>query len=354
MRKVALDNVKLGTKLARTIFCADGRILLTRGAILNESYLERLKFNGIEEIYREDRVSEDIEIKEIIREETRVEAKRIVREIMNDVLFSNSHDVEKIKEIVNSIIDQILKFEKVISNLIDIKTVDDYTFAHSVNVCVMSVLIGVELNYNIERLNELGVGAILHDIGKMKVPGHILKKPVQLDMSEFEEIKKHTVYGYEILSSLKDISMTSAVIALSHHERFDGTGYPLQIKGHDIHEYARIVAVTDVYDALTSDRVYRKKIRPHEVFEYITSLARNHYDNRVVNSFVKYISMYPIGSGVLLNNRERAIVLKENRKYPTRPVVRIVLDNSYNRVTEYRDLDLCENTKIYIVDSCEV
>lgn len=354
MRRVSVNNAQLGVKLAKSIFTADGRILLSSGTVLNDGYLQRLRSNGVEELFIEDNISDDVKIKDIIKDETRIEARCLVKTLMDNTVFPESDEVSKIKEVVNSIIDQILKSDKIIYNLCDIKTVDDYTFSHSVNVCVLSLVIGVELGYNEEKLNDLGIGSILHDIGKMKISHDILKKPTQLNIQEFEEIKKHTVYGYELLSSNNDVNTTSAVIALSHHERFNGSGYPLQIKGVDIHEYARIVAVADVYDALTSDRVYRKKIRPHEVFEYITTLARNHYDARVINSFVKHISMYPLGSGIVLSNRERAIVVKENRVYPTRPVVRVVLDSNYNRVSECYDIDLSKDTSVNIVDACDV
>jgi HD-GYP domain-containing protein (c-di-GMP phosphodiesterase class II) len=142
----------------------------------------------------------------------------------------------------------------------------------------------------------LGVGALLHDIGKLKIPEEILKKPSQLTVEEFEEIKKHTTYGYEILKNFENISMESAFIALGHHERFDGSGYPLQLRGENIYQFARIVAVADVYDALTSDRVYRKKLKPHESVEYITSLGTDHFDKEIVDNFIKHIAVYQLGT----------------------------------------------------------
>jgi HD-GYP domain-containing protein (c-di-GMP phosphodiesterase class II) len=125
---------------------------------------------------------------------------------------------------------------------------------------------------------------MLHDIGKLYIPREILKKPSQLTVYEFEEIKRHTILGYDILKKSDRLNMTSAYIALGHHERYDGSGYPLHLKSEGIQIFARIVAVADVYDALTSDRVYRKKLKPHEVYEYITSLGIYHFDPKVVES----------------------------------------------------------------------
>ena len=195
---------------------------------------------------------------------------------------------------------------------------------------------------------------MLHDIGKLCIPQEIIKKPSQLTLNEFEIIKKHTVFGYEILKKSGKVNLVSAYIAFGHHERYDGSGYPLQLKNDNIQLCARIVAVADVYDALTSDRVYRKKLKPNEVYEYITSLGANHFDPRVIENFVKYVTIYPVGTGVLLNSKERGLVIKDNRCMPTRPVVRIVYDDRMNRNKNLREIDLSEQTNVFIVDGCEL
>jgi HD-GYP domain-containing protein (c-di-GMP phosphodiesterase class II) len=232
--------------------------------------------------------------------------------------------------------------------------VDDYTFAHSVNVCVLSIISGIGLGYSISRLKELGVGAILHDIGKLKVPQELLKKPSQLTVEEFEEIKKHTIYGYEILKNNKKVSMVSAFIAFGHHERYDGSGYPLQLKGESIHHCARIVAVADVYDALTSDRVYRKKIKPHEAIEYILSLSAHHFDEEIVQSFIRFVAIYPVGTGVILNTKERGVVISENKDMPTKPVIRVVYSEKGKKVSKYYEIDLSSSKNVFITEACEL
>lgn len=354
MRKVNINSIQLGVKLARTIFNSDGGVLLARGIELRESYIEKLKGHGVAEVYLEDEISVNLKVEDVVKEQTRNEAVDLVKNMMNNYHFSSSLDVENVKKTVNNIIDELLENSDILYNLSEIKSVDDYTFEHSVNVCILSLITGIGLGFDIQRLRELGCGAIMHDIGKLCIPNEILKKPSQLTVDEFEEIKKHTVFGYDMLKRSKKVSLVSAYIAFGHHERFDGSGYPLQLKSENIQICARIVAIADVYDALTSDRVYRKKLKPNEVYEYITSLGVNHFDPRVIESFVKYVTIYPVGTGVLLNTKERALVVRDNRAMPTRPVIRIVYDCDGKRFSPYKEIDLSKQNSIFIVDGCEL
>jgi len=352
MRRVKVDSVPEGARLARTVFSSDGGVLLMQGVELRDSYLELLRKRGIYEIYLNDDLSEGIEVHDVVNENTRNEAVVLVRDIMTGYNFSDAIDVGHVKTIVGRIVDELLSNDDILYNLTEIKTVDDYTFKHSVSVCILSIITGIGLGFDTAQLRELGLGAILHDIGKLCIPREILKKPSQLTVAEFEEIKKHTILGYELLKKSGQLNLISSYIALGHHERYDGSGYPYRLKSEEIQIYARIVAVADVYDALTSDRVYRKKLKPHEVYEYITSMGLHHFDPVVVENFVRFVTVYPEGSGVLLNTRERAIVVKHNRKMPTKPLVRIVYDEDMKRIS--REIDLSQETGIFIVDTCEV
>lgn len=354
MRKVYIDKAQLGRKLARDVFGPEGGVLLSEGIELKESYIEKLKHFGITELYINDDISEGLEILDIVSENTRRDAKKLVKSMMVNYSFSNELEVQQVKELVNKILEELLDNEDILANLSSIRSVDEYTFEHSVNVCILSLITGIGLGYDTILLRDLGTGAMLHDIGKLRIPQEILQKPSQLTVVEFEEIKKHTVYGYEILKKSGKVNMLSSFIAFGHHERFDGTGYPLQLKGDNIQQCARIVAVADVYDALTSDRVYRKKLKPHEVFEYITSLGTHHFDQIVVNNFVRYVSVYPVGSGVLLNTRERGIVVRANRELPTRPVIRVIYDEKMCKLDNFCEVDLSSKSGVFIVDSCEI
>lgn len=354
MRRVNLDKIQSGAILAKTVMTLEGRVLLASGMKLTEEYKRKLKANGITEIYIEDEISKNLHVPEVVHEEIISEAKRKIKLMMNNPSIKTSIDGFQVMKIVEKIIADILLNKDIVANLSDIRSVDDYTFSHSVNVCILSLIIGIGFGYSGDKLRELGVGSILHDIGKVMISQEILKKPVQLSSKEFEEIKKHTIYGYELLKKTKGITMMASHISLGHHERLDGSGYPYQLRGNDIHKAARIVAVSDVYDALTTDRVYRKKLMPHEVIDYITSLASYHFDQEVVDVFIRYIAYYPVGTGVILNTGEKGIVKKYNKKYPTRPVVRVVMDAEGKMLSKHKEVDLSNELKYRIVEIWDI
>lgn len=232
------------------------------------------------------------EIDSVVYRHTRAEAMYTMKNIIDTFIYKDRNGISRVKEAVANIFDELLDNRDILHCLTDLRFLDDYTFAHSINVCIISIIVGIGLKFNLLRLTELGVGAILHDVGKLKISEYILKKPSKLTVEEFEEVKKHTTYGYEILKNIKNISPASSYIALGHHERCDGSGYPLQLKGLDIHQYARIVAVADVFDALTTDRVYRKKLCRHDAYEYIESLGYNYFDQEIINAFFESIVVY--------------------------------------------------------------
>ncbi|MDK2799728.1 MAG: hypothetical protein PWQ70_1347 [Clostridiales bacterium] len=354
MRKILLKNAQNGMRLAKSIYTEDGFILLAAGVELKQTYINRLEACNILEIYVEDEFSKDIVIEDVINDETRRQAKILIKNIMEQCKKTSQFDYGQVNSMVNQIIDDLLENKDILVNLSDIRTVDNYTFAHSVNVCVLSLITGMKLGLNQLKLRDLGIGALLHDIGKILIPEEILKKPSQLTDDEFEEIKKHTILGYEMLKNTPNISASSAYIALGHHERYDGTGYPLQKKGENIHLFARIVAIADVYDALTSDRVYRKKLKIHEVIEYIVTLGRQQFDTTVMQCFIKNIAIYPVGTGVVLSTGEKGIIVDVNRDLPTRPVVRIIYNDDGTKNNIFKEIDLTKKLNIMIVDTIEI
>jgi HD domain. len=240
MRKVLIDHVQPGMKLARSIFTSDGNVLLGSGVELSQRYIKRLKGKGIFHIYIEDELSQGIEIDDVITDETRTQAKAIVKKVMFDIIEKDTiSEASQITSVVNRIVDELLESKDVLVNLNDMRLMDEYTFGHCVNVCVLSVMTGIAMGYNQLRLRDLGVGALLHDIGKMKISADILKKPGRLTEDEYKEIKMHTILGFDILRQCDDISKVSANTALGHHERCDGTGYPNKLHKNQIHEFSK-------------------------------------------------------------------------------------------------------------------
>lgn len=350
MRRIRVDKVVEGMILAKTIYSTDGNILLNAGIVLKRSYISRFKEIGIFEIYVDDEISRDIVLNDVVSDETRFEARINIKNAMESIRYGNSLDVKPIRNSVSKMIDELMEVKDTMINLQDIKIIDQYTFCHSVNVCVLSLITGISMGYDEEKLKELGIGAMLHDVGKTRIPIEILNKPGGLTDEEFEIIKKHTNIGYEILKKSNMLSTYASYIALTHHERYDGKGYPLGLKGNEVHEFARIVSVADVYDAITSDRVYKRRIKINEAVEYLIGMGDHQFDYNIVRNFIEHVTIYPPGTCVLLNTGDKAIVVDINRKYPNRPIVRILADREGQIPKEPVEIDLTTNNTYIISD----
>ena len=352
MRPINLINVTPGMTLGQDIYSFEGTTLLIKGVTLTSYHINRLKQYGFLSIYIDDEISNDIELVDVINHKTRSMAKNAIMQAMNDLQVKKDFEVKNIKLVINNLIDEILSSRDIMINLSDLRTVDEYTFGHSVNVAILSMVIGKAIGLNELRLRDLGVGAILHDIGKTQVPNHILNKPESLNDEEFKVMKAHAFLGYELLKKYDDLSSLSKGAVLFHHERLDGSGYPFGKKDDDIHQFARIVAITDTYDAMTSNRIYRTKVSNGMALEYLVGMGNCHYDCDLVKVFMNHINIYPIGSMVKLNNGQKAIIIDNNKDAPTRPVVRIVLTGEEKKRC-FEEIDLQKKLNIIIEEVCD-
>lgn len=334
MRKVKTGYLKPGMKVARLVYNSNRQVLLNRGVILNEGYIKRLKELKIPALYIDDGLGLELAVDEIIADETRIKAIGSVKEMFNpkfsNVLAKNIIVPKAVLESVQHIITEVLNKSNTVINLADIRTSDDYTFAHSVNVCVLALVTGRALGYNHQKLYNLAVGAILHDIGKIRVPNEILNKSGKLTWEEFEIIKKHSDWGYEILQSKLDISIASRVAVYQHHERFNGEGYPQGLAGVQIHEFAQIIGLVDMYDAIVADRVYRPGFPAHEAFEMIAGSGDVLFRFEIVKAFLDYVAVYPAGTWVELNTGEQAVVIATQVGLSLRPQINFFLDQMAN------------------------
>jgi len=322
MRKIDIDSVESGSKLARTVYNSTGQTLLSQGTILTPKFLERLKGLGYTSLYVDDGFIDDVSIDDLVQQETRNQAVSCVREVTETVKLGKTLQTAKVKKVISDIVDELISNGNLMLNLSDIRSFDDYTFCHSVNVAVISVTIGMSLYFPRHKLLDLGLGVLLHDIGKIQIAPEILNKPGKLTEGEFNLVKMHTWNGFNLLRSDPEIKITSAHVALQHHERIDGTGYPRQLKGTNIHEYARISAIADVFDALTHDRVYRAKMPVHEVYQYFVEQTYSQFDNHFLDNFIQKIAKYPQGTKVVLSDGRSGFVVKQNN-VPERPLVRL-------------------------------
>lgn len=353
MRKVSISNTEEGAKLGKSIYNVQGNILLSAGIELNSKYIRKLQSLGITDLYIEDEISRGVEVDDVISENTRREAKVIIHNVLTNASSSNTVDRVKVHSVASKLVEEVLANGKIMVNMMDIKSTDGYTYEHSVNVCILSVILGIGLGYDIPSIEELAIGAILHDIGKVKIPVEILNKPGKLTDSEYAVIKQHTILGYNILKDAGNFSAFTKYIALAHHERVDGNGYPIGLDDSRLHNYAKIVSVADCYDAMTSDRVYRPKLPVFKAIEYLSSMSTHQFDAEIVEYFIKYIAAYPVGTGVVLSNKMKGLVVKTNT-ITSKPKVRIIYDENNNRLKELFEIDLMEEQNLFIIDACEL
>ena len=245
-------------------------------------------------------------------------------------------------------VENILSNKDVVVSLVDIKSMDNYTYAHSVNVAVISLVLGISLNLSKEKLTYLCIGALLHDIGKSFIPNEILQKSGKLTNEEFEIVKNHPRYGYNFLGQFFSLSAHIKLITLQHHERFDGLGYPIGIGGENINYLARIVSIADVYDALTSDRPYKRAMCPSDSLEYIMSNYGTLFDPNMLDIFCRIIIPFPQGTIVSLSNGDIGVVEETIPCFPLRPIVKIIKSEYPNKVGS--KINLIDTLSIVISD----
>jgi putative nucleotidyltransferase with HDIG domain len=349
MRLVSIKMLKQDMVLAKSIYYND-LMLLRKGQSDIVRFGEKLRNLGIEYVYIEDSKSDGIEIPDVLSEDTRITCRRILRKIVNDYSSGNSLDISILSDAITRIIDDILENPDVQISLNDISASDEYTFSHSISTTVYSLIIARSLNYNRLMLELLATGTLLHDLGKVFIDKKILLKQDSLTEEEFEYIKKHTIYGYESLKKYSSLSELSRIISLYHHERMDASGYPTGVPAGTLHEFVRIVGIADVYDALTSDRCYRKKWSANRATNHLIENATTKFDFNLVNKFIKQIAIYPNGSMVRLSNSTIGIVKEQNQNMPLRPIVRVISDEN-DREISMHEVDLMKNLSITILDS---
>jgi putative nucleotidyltransferase with HDIG domain len=358
MRYVATNTVKSGTILARAIYNNKGQILLSEGVVLKEGLIQRLCDIGIHYIYIKDSNTEDISYKEVVPRKLKSKAINEIGKVFNQIKFDSTIPSSIVIEnasrdltaLIRELHKEITNNGDLLSLLSDVYTYDDYIFTHSFNVTLYSLALGRELGLPAKELETLGMGAILHDVGKMKIPTEVLFKPGKLTQEEFEQIKKHTQDGFEILRNVETVSLLVAHCAYQHHERLNGSGYPRQIKGDDIHYFAKIIAVADVFDAITSDRIYRGAMLPHNGLEILFAGAGTLFEESMIKAFRRAIAIYPVGITVELSDGRKGIVSKQNKHVSERPVVRILEENGQD-VPPY-ELDLVKELSV-VITGCD-
>lgn len=337
-KRVSTIYLEEGMRIGQQLTDATGHILLQKGTQLEDHYIQYLEEHGINSILIQDGYEEEeanptlSDSAKRAVEQTRVEdpAKVQLREDVKkrvgegvQYLFddtSSSRFVETTNNVSSELTDAIMQNDAVAIDIAELKVSDEYTFKHSVDVASLAMIIAKKYGMSREQIREIGVAGLLHDIGKSKIPKEILNKPDRLTDDEFLQMKSHSLYGYRILEDNRDFSIAIKNGVLQHHEKMNGMGYPMGVKGEKIHPYAQIIAVADIYDALVTERPYKKAFHKKDAIEIIMTMTDD-LELKAMKSFLTSIILYPVDSIVKLSNGEYARVVENIPDYPLRPKV---------------------------------
>lgn len=333
MRIVHLGKEALGKVLARSIYVPDGRVLLRAGVALSSTYIGHLLQRGYTSVYIQDELVPGLEVVDAVSETTRVRATALMTGALDDARSSRALDHARISRVVDDILADLHKETGFVFELTSLRSADEYSFVHSVNVCVLSVILGQSIFMGYRDLKQLGMGAILHDLGKVKVPGELLQRKGGLSPEEFELVKAHTTLGFDIIRSHPEFSTMAAHVALQHHERLDGSGYPRGLYRGEILEFGLITGIADVYDALVSNRPYRPGFHPSEAVQQLVQGAGSLFDENLVRKLMETMAVYPVGSILWLSDNTLAVVVRQQRNLPAHPAVAVITDPTYGLIT---------------------
>jgi HD-GYP domain-containing protein (c-di-GMP phosphodiesterase class II) len=358
MRLLATRRLEPGMIVGRDVMTGrHGAVpLLRRGMRVDERYVSALERAGIHAIYVEDRLGEGIEVTPILTEATRAEATRRLERSLGSAtrakdgtLTLSDTAVTELADLARLIATELATCDDAVVALQDLAAADSYTMQHSIDVAAVGLLVGRRLMVDAgwidyksqrrfdridQRVVQLGLGLLLHDVGKLSVPQDILQKNGPLDEDEWELMRQHPLAGIDMVAETQ-ISAVARTVIKSHHERWDGSGYPEAIAGEKIHQYARVAAIADVYDAVTSERPYSKARPPHVGWQVVVGGSGTLFEAEVVDAFRRVVAPYPPGSEIVLPDGSRGVVVSVEQTMPEQPLVRVAWDPDGSPVTPY-------------------
>lgn len=331
MLRLPVSKLKDGMVLGQSLFNTAGGSYLVKGQPVTIDYIRRLHQLGIQSVTV---TSMDPNHKfapppDVIEEKTRINAISTVYNTFQSIEENGTLDVPSLQKVTDSIVFDLFNNHDNLVQLTDIRTHDAYTFAHSVNVAVLSAMMGMLCHLPKEELSIITLGGLLHDLGKIDVHADILNKNRSLTTNEFDIMKKHPNDGARRILKIKNLPKASilAAIASQHHEHIDGTGYPRGIKGEEMHRYAKITAIADVYDALTSERPYKKAYMPNIAYNIMHNINKGQFDPKLLETFFNNVALYPEGA-VLKTTFGFAVVKESKFGRTTTPVIILFADTN--------------------------
>ncbi len=331
-------------------------MLLGKQVELTQQLIMRLQQCGVDFVYIEDALTEDLVVPEMISDETRIKALSEIRNGFRELMSPSRRNkglhtpyiAKQFRSVMSMVLEEISDHKGAMLMLMNMGLVDHYLFQHSLNVCIYTTLLGMSDGLSQEELITLGMGALLHDIGKTQISTDVLMKPGRLTAEEYNEMKKHTELGFRLLKDEPNLPLIVAHCAFQHHERLDGSGYPRGIKGSEIHDYAKWIGLVDSYDAMTTNRVYRSPMLPHQAIEGLYAGTGTLYEQRMVRLFRDKIVIYPVGVTVRLNTGAAGVVAGYDPLCPHRPVVRVLYDEEGRELSQPFEIDMMKQLSVMI------
>lgn len=331
MRYLPIESIPVNSLLAMPVYSSGGNILLNANTALKRSYLHKLASLGFAGLYIYDDISADVVVKQLLTDELRAEMLNALKVL----------DIDACRLLAHSLVDELRKQPHASIDMMNVASYDNYTYNHSLDVAVLAVVVGIACGFPYDKLKRLSEGALLHDIGKMRISLDILNKKEPLTEAEMDIIRQHPEDGYLMIKEDSTIPATVKRAVYAHHENEDGSGYPNALWGSRIPQFAKIIHVCDVYDALVSNRIYRRALNPADAMEFLMSKCYTMFDVKYVKTLMECVTPYPTGITVELSNGRQALALRQNSASFIRPHIR-TLDT-------LEDIDLMEVLNLTIV-----
>lgn len=344
MRFIPVDRLQEGMVLGQPFYGSKFEILLTQGMTLTDYHIQRINEMGYAGVYVEEDSSRDVFLRDLVPPELRLNTIRAAKEFVDlaeSIATGKNVRMPKVtkerqEKIIMPLISAIISNDRRMVEMIDLKPYDYYNYYHAANCVILSLLVGLELGISGARLCDLGLAALLHDIGNAFIPKAILEKPDKLNPEEYDVVKSHCERGFHYLRENYDISIDACIGAQHHHENYDGSGYPTGLKKNKISIYGRIISITDAYDALVSRRPFRDALYPVDAIAIMEKRAGTAYDPEIIAALKRVVAPYPPGISVSLDTGVQCVVVLNYLEAPDRPRLRLI--NNISQTPLYLDL----------------
>lgn len=337
--ELSIDECEPGMETCSAVYNNMGVVILPENTVLDMNIINGLKKLKVEKIKVYIRNENDLTESTKIFKEKYLENLNIVKDVLQELYSGKPLNMAKVNIVADSVLEYDGKIEDIMKNIKHISDIDEYIYTHCLNVSMLSMLISRWLKFNDKRTEMIIKAGLLHDIGKIKISSEIINKPKPLLLNEFEEIKKHSIFGNKLAVDIPEIENEISMGILMHHEREDGSGYPNGLKGDEIHEFAKIIGIADVFDAMTTNKVYRNSVSPFDVFGYLENEGLKKFNKRILMTFLDNASDYLRGEKFLLNTNEIGEIVYINAEAYAKPIIKI----------GDRFVDLNKNPEIIIV-----